>query len=277
MLIWASSYRRQEPASSAAAASPPPLPLLLPFSTFLSSSTSPSSTSTASTLPLLPSLGFLFRTTSEQLNCHPKNTGRAHESAFGPPCSARLARRRIYPAIIRCTVPSNMQVCIAMHRHIADLPRSCSRTFCFPACTSRHVHTPARQKPCACEHPCTIWSLMLCLPLGLGPGQYEVKSGIGTRPTTRIPEGHKTNIIEEIAKRRAFTPGPGHYKVVRDPTPDVLAGKQRLAFIKTCADRHRKRAVTGVFAYFCVHLCVPGLYLAACIHAVLFVLGSHFI
>ena len=82
---------------------------------------------------------------------------------------------------------------------------------------------------------------------GVGPGAYEIKSGIGTRPTTRIPEGIKINIIQEIAERRAFTPGPGHYMPVRDPTPDMLVGRKKLAFLKTVADENRKRAATGVY------------------------------
>ena len=109
---------------------------------------------------------------------------------------------------------------------------------------------------------------MLSFLLGVGPGAYEIKSGIGTRPMTRILDGSKINIIQEIAERRAFTPGPGHYMSFRDPTPDMLVGRKKLAFVKTVADRNRKRAATGL------HVCsVPWSSLCApsgCRYAVLF-------
>jgi hypothetical protein len=83
--------------------------------------------------------------------------------------------------------------------------------------------------------------------LGVGPGAYEIKSGIGTRTSTRMPRGSKINIIQEIAERRAFTPGPGHYMPFRDPTPEMIVGRKKLAFLKTVADGNRKRAATGVY------------------------------
>jgi hypothetical protein len=83
------------------------------------------------------------------------------------------------------------------------------------------------------------------IPKGPGPGEYEVKSGIGTRPTTRMSTAAKTTIIQEEAKRRSFTPGPGHYRTVRDESVDMIAAKQRLAKLKLIANHNRHRAATG--------------------------------
>ena len=186
---------------------------------------------------------------SGSLNIYHKTLGRAYAPSFGTPCPARLACRPIYSRLLRCTLPSHMQVCICMRRHMVaesrhmypqalDIFWRAHDTICTRLHSNAQTYSSFRA---------SLQNMNMDAILGVGPGAYEIKSGIGTRPSTRIPEGSKISIIQEIAKRRAFTPGPGHYMSFRDPTPDMLVGRKKLAFLKTVADGNRKRAATGVY------------------------------
>jgi hypothetical protein len=93
---------------------------------------------------------------------------------------------------------------------------------------------------------------------GPGPGEYTIKSALGTRPTTKMSTGAKISFFEEKSKsgRGALSPGPAGYQNIqdhhhrfvtkmRDETEEMLEAKRRLAAMKAIADTHRRRAAAA--------------------------------
>lgn len=106
------------------------------------------------------------------------------------------------------------------------------------------INPPSHHQPPSGSHE-TVFSAATAKDPCIGPGTYEIKSCIGKRPTARMSTAPKVSDITDITRKRSFTPGPGHYKILRDESDTSLAAKRRLAQLKTISDQHRRRAVTA--------------------------------
>lgn len=106
------------------------------------------------------------------------------------------------------------------------------------------INPPSHQQPPRGSHE-TIFCAAISQDPRIGPGTYEIQSSIGKRPTTRMSTAPKISDITAITRQRSFTPGPGHYKILRDESETALAAKRRLAQLKVVADQHRRQAATA--------------------------------
>jgi hypothetical protein len=113
-----------------------------------------------------------------------------------------------------------------------------------PLAKGVRINPPSHRNPPSGSHE-TAFSAATSQDPRIGPGTYEIRSSIGKRPTTRMSTAPRVSDIVEITRRRSFTPGPGHYRILRDESDATLAAKRRLAQIKEISDKHRRRAATA--------------------------------